>query len=119
MVNETGIMILRAGDKVQIIKDVFDNNEYDIIMIATRGSIGKVLSYGEYCDYIKKEGAGASREYFLYIKKGMDEGTRYPVSFVKVVMPPKDFYDDWNEPVKMGCKVRRVCLLSVEFLEKL
>lgn len=112
-------MILRAGYKVRIIKDAFDNNEYDIFVIATKDSIGKVLSYSEYCDHIKKEGASASKEYFIYIEKGIVEGRRYPVRFVKVVMPPKDFYDNWNEPVNMGCKVRRVCLLGVEFLEKI
>jgi hypothetical protein len=112
------MMILRAGDKVRIIKDAFENNEYDIVVIATRGSIGKVLSYGEYCDYLKK-GAGVSKEHLLYIKEGMDGGTQYPIRFVEVVTPPKGFYDDWNEPVNMGCKVRRVCFLSVEFFEKL
>jgi hypothetical protein len=55
----------------------------------------------------------------LYIKQGMDGGTRYPIRFVEVVTPPKGSYDDWNEPVNMGCKVRRVCFLSVEFFEKL
>ena len=112
-------MILRAGDNVRIIKDAFDNNEYDIFVIATKDSIGKVLSYSEYCDYIKKEGASASKEYFLHIKRGIEEGMRYPIRFVKVSMPPKDFYDDRNDSVIMGCKVRRVCLLGVEFLEKI
>jgi hypothetical protein len=58
-------MILRAGDKVRIIKDAFENNEYDIVVIATRGSIGKVLSYDEYCDYLKKS-SGVSEEHLLY-----------------------------------------------------
>jgi hypothetical protein len=89
-----------------------------IVVTATRGSIGKVLSYDEYCDY-RKKGSGVSKEHLLYIKKGMDEGTRYPIRFVEVVTPPKGFYDNWNEPVNMGCKVRRVCFLSVEFFEKL
>jgi hypothetical protein len=117
---EIGIMILSAGDKVRIVKDAFENTDISIVVTATKGSIGTVLSYIEYCDYLHK-GAGASEEYFLYVKKGMDAGTRYPIRFVKVVMPPKDFCDDWrgNEPVYNGCKVRRICLLGVEFFEKI
>jgi hypothetical protein len=112
-------MILRAGDKVRIIKEAFENDEYDAVVIATKGSIGKVLSYSEYCDHLHKIGAGYSKEYFLYVKKSIDEGTQYPIRFVKVVIPPKGFYDDWNEPVNMGCKVRRVYLLEVRFFEKI
>jgi hypothetical protein len=112
-------MILRAGDKVRIIKYAFDNDEYRIVVIATKGSIGKVLSYSEYCDHIHKIGIGYSQEYFSYVKTSIDKGTDYPIRFVKVVMPPKGFYDDWNEPVNMGCRVRKVYLLGVRFLEKI
>ena len=114
-------MILRAGDKVRITKDAFENNEYDIVVIATKGSIGKVLSYSEYCDHIHKIGAGYSQEYFSYVKTSIDGGTQYPIRFVKVVMPPKNFCDDLegNGPVYMGCKVRRVYLLGIQFLEKI
>jgi hypothetical protein len=113
------MMILSAGDRVRIIKDAFENNEYDCVVIATRDSIAKVLSYDEYCESLKKEGAGASREYFSSIRKSMDEGKRYPILFVKVTIPPKEFFANQNEPVIMGCKTRRVCLLGVEFIEKI
>lgn len=114
------MLILAAGDKVRITQHAFDNDEYSIAVIATKGSIGKVLSYSEYCDYIQKIGAGYSKEYFLFVQQEMNEGRCYPIRFVKVVMPPKDFYDEWegSKPVYMGCKARRVCLLGVKFLEK-
>jgi hypothetical protein len=112
-------MLLKAGDEVRIIEDAYENPEYDIVVIATKGSIGKVLSYSEYCDHIHKIGAGYSQEYFSYVKTCIDKGTNYPIRFVKVVIPPKGFYDHWNQPVNMGCRVRRVYLLGVRFFEKI
>lgn len=114
------MMILNAGDKVRITQHAFENSELDVIVIATEGSLATVLSYAEFCDHFHKIGAGASKEYFAHVKNGMEAGRRYPVRFVKVVSPSKEFLkgDEETGPVNNACKVRRVCLLEVRFLEK-
>ena len=79
-------MRLAPGDKVRITQSAFENDLVDNTLVATEGSLGAVLSYETYCDYIHNScSADFAREHLPLVKKCINEGTQYPVRFEMVV----------------------------------
>jgi hypothetical protein len=96
-------MKIKPGDKVLITSDAFDPlPDGDVLgddvfgLVATKGSLGVVVSLSEYEEYflrmhaIELKEAPSRKPYFHSFlrdaKKGIDEGTAYPIK-MEVVAP--------------------------------
>jgi len=98
---------LQPGDKVLIIQDAYDN--VDIYgLVATRGSIGRVVSYKELCrEWPSKEG-------WLFVRRAIEKGEQYPIRFEHVV-PPSNAVDE-HEPVHVLCREGEIEVLPISFM---
>jgi hypothetical protein len=48
------ITALQPGDKVRVIQDIYDSVDVATIIIVSINSVGTIMSFEEYCAYIKK-----------------------------------------------------------------
>ncbi|MDY0095493.1 MAG: hypothetical protein RBT80_22590 [Candidatus Vecturithrix sp.] len=95
------VMRLQLGDKVQITQNVYDNVAIDGLA-ATKGSLGRVVSYEELCrEWPSKEG-------WLSVKRA------YPIRFEHVV--PLSQAVDGHEPVYLLGRKGDIELLPTSFL---
>ena len=113
---------LHPGDRVRVKQDrgelILDRPE-QIVLIATKGSTGIVVSFEEYYSYYKKrlghaytKNPEAYEKYFLSVKKAIDTCFRYPIRFEKV-MPPSEPADT------ILCKVGEIQTIDTYVLEKI
>lgn len=100
-------MRLQPGDKVQIIHNAYDTVDINGL-VATKGSIGRVVSYEELCrEWPSKEG-------WVCVKRTMEKGEQYPIRFEHVV-PLSQAVDD-HERVHLLCKEGKIEVLPTRFL---
>jgi hypothetical protein len=119
-------MILCPGDKVLISQDAYDNDLVSIVLIATKGSTGTVLSYDEFIGYVDD---GSQDDYSspcgeerpTPIKKLIDEGKAYPIRFETVAPLSEECRSYWEKQGRfyVDCEAGRISVMYVEFLEKL
>ena len=119
-------MKLSPGDKVRIIQHAFENDLISNTLVATKGSIGTVLSYDELIGYVDD---GAKDDYRTphteerptFIKKWIDEGEAYPIRFETVVPPSEEFCTYWEKQGRffIECEIGKIDILHVMFLEKI
>ncbi len=116
-------MRLNPGDRVRITQDAWDHDCETIV--ATKGSIGIVLSYEEYAvPYIRKWNVTEPRlcaEHLAWIKQWIEEGIQYPIRF-EIVKPLSEdlrvHMQEQGERFFVDCKVGDIDILSIPFLEK-
>jgi hypothetical protein len=110
---------LRPGDKVHIPEDIMiPIDDVADVIVATKGSIGIVLSYEEYSDFIldpHKMHSANSVDHLAWVKLEMETGRHYPVRIEKF-MPYK--YNA-TPPTFVECHVGYITVLHIEQLEKI
>jgi hypothetical protein len=115
-------MRLKPGDKVCINQHAFENDDTRNTLVAATGCLATVLSYDEYSDHIHHSCASFPDfcvGHLSWIKRGMDNGTFYPIQFDTVVPPPEEFGAHWRETRGGLCvkyEVGGIDTLHIDFL---
>jgi HEAT repeat protein len=112
---ETRTMRLKPGDQVRITQNAWENDGPWDTLVATRGSIGTVLSYDEFIGYVDNGSASSLEERPTPIKNLIDEGSAYPIRF-ETVVPPSDDAQDYHS---FACEVGTIEVLNTTFFEKI
>jgi len=118
-------MRLNPGDKVRITQHAFENNQVVDILVATKDSVGTVLSYKEYYDYYVNKQYGNKPFWYDHhlslVRDWINDCAQYPIRFDTVVPPSENFLSSWEErgiPF-IECEVGKIEILHVIFLEKI
>lgn len=79
---------LQPGDKVRVIQDVYEPVDVATIIVVTVNSVGTILSFEEYCGYMKKiTHAKRSEDIALHcsaVEQGIQRGEFLPVRIVEM-----------------------------------
>ncbi len=107
---------LCPGDKVHIPKDImFYIDDVAYVIAATKGSIGIVLSYEEYSDFIHKTNQGDCTAHLAWVKSQIEAESMHPIRIEKFV--PYEY--DETPPLFVECHVGYITFLNTEWLEKI
>jgi hypothetical protein len=119
-ITERKAMRLNPGDKVRITQNAFDNIDVVNILVATKGSIGTVLSYEEYHDYYVNQPVWDDDQLSL-VRDWIKDCAQYPIRFDTVVPPSASFLSFWQKHGKLfiECEVGKIEVLHVAFLKKI
>lgn len=104
-------MSLLSDTMVLIIEDAFDSRS-DYVLVATKGSIARAMSFKEYEDYCN--GKNSTDSHLQQVKQSMVNGERFPFMFVKVTSPSKSLEGSFyiND-----CEVGKVAILDRRFFQ--
>ncbi len=115
---------LRSGKKVLIVENVhYVLDEFTNILevIATKGSIGTILSYREYIAHAdespKRSGYSIPQHHREWVHSGMKAKTHFPVKFNEVVPLSDDDYvtlKEQYESVLVSCQTGALMILPIE-----
>jgi hypothetical protein len=113
---------IRPGKKVRILEHViYDVDDIMVVdVVATKGSIGIILSYEEYSVYIDdvlKRGWIVHSDHLAWVKSEMNARTRYPIRFEEVVPLPEDKYVHFETiryTVNLSCQAGAIKILPTD-----
>ena len=115
---------IRPGKKVRIIEHldyIVDDFTHITQVVATKDSIGTILSYEEYLaheeDLEKKHGYFIPLRRLEWVKSGIRERTHYPIRFDEIVPMPDEDYTKLKQKyatVDLVCRVGSIEILPTE-----
>ena len=113
----------RPGDKVRILEHLLITIDLGIgavELVATKGSIGTIVSYEEYRDHIDDrwfQNIDQRLDHLWWVRTEMSAGTYYPIQFEEVVQPSDGEYASWNayiEHLSVSCQVGAMKVLPAK-----
>ncbi len=93
---------LHPGDKVRIIEDSYENEDIWVNITVTVDSVGKIISFEEYCDSIRKRHSVKKpetfyAEHFSIAEQRIKNGKCYPVRIEKYAPVSDTVIDYWGK----------------------
>ena len=99
------------GDMVQIVLDAWESLP-DFLLVATKGSIARAMSYNEYCDHFKNESGGLADP--QHVLQWMSHGEQFPFIFVRVVPPSPEIQRRFHVN---DCQIGKIVVLGSRFFQ--
>ncbi len=107
---------LRPGDKVRISIDVmYHIDDIAVVVDATKGSVGIVVSYEEYSDFVHKTNQTDCTKHLAWAKLQIEAENLYPIRIEEFI--PYEY--DGLSSTYAECYLGYISLLSDEWFEKI
>ena len=113
---------LNLGDKVRVIQNAYDDEDFWEVLVATTGSIGTIISLEEYFNFADKNPSIYQPRYkYPAIAALIKRRGAYPLRFDSVVPPSAAVHDHW---AKLGrqfivlCEEGGVAILETGIIER-
>ena len=111
---------IRPGQQIRILENV-NYTPHDLTevadVVATKGSIGTILSYQEYITYLdegnKRNGYFTPEHHREWIELSIEAGTYYPIRLDEVVPLSDDDYASFEEQYRIVSILCRVGALTI------
>jgi hypothetical protein len=92
---------LQPGDKVRVTQDLYDSVDVATIVVVSTNSLGKIMSFEEYCRYIQTvthvKRYEALESHCSAVQKGMQRGEFLPIRIDEVAPLSEGIQDFWSK----------------------